>query len=261
MLLLGAALAAAPLARGQTVLPPPSADAQADARQDRVEELQRQLSQATADNETLQHQLRDARAEVSRLQGIVSDLTAANANAVQNTASVSPNGPQAPQSGTVNSDASLNPAQRAAVGTLGTMPSNAAQVAAPAPTSADAYANARALLTSGNYAEAEVAFTDFLQAYPSSREAPEARYWLGAALFARNNYTDAASAFVDYLRHTPNGPNAATAQVNLGFSLARLDHKPQACAAFADVPRRYPHASQAIRDRAAREALALHCTP
>src|SRR5689334_20712529 len=83
LLLLGGVLALAPLARGQTVLPPPAPDAQADARQDQIEQLQRQLTQATADNETLQRQLRDARAEIARLQGVVSDLTAANANAVQ----------------------------------------------------------------------------------------------------------------------------------------------------------------------------------
>lgn len=263
MLLLGAALAVAPLARGQTVLPPAAPNAQADAAQDRIEDLQRQLNQATAQNEDLQHQLHEARAEISRLQGIVSDLTAANQNAVQGSASLSPNGPQPPQTGTVSTDNSsaLNPAQRAAVGTLGTMPATAAppQPGAPAPTSADAYSNARGLLTSGNYAQAEVAFTDFLQTYPASREAPEARYWLGYALLARNNYTDAASNFVEYLRRTPNGPSAPSAQVNLGVALAGMDHKQQACAAFANVPQRYPHAAQSVRDRAAREAHALNC--
>ncbi len=260
MLLLGAALALAPvlapLAHGQTVLPPPQPDAQADARQDQIEELQHQLSQATADNETLQHQLHDARAEIARLQGVVSDLTAANANAVQNASGASSDGPKAPAT---EQTSSLNSAQIAATGTLGSMPANAAPPGAPAPSSADVYANARALLNAGNYAEAEVAFTDFLHDYPSSHEAPEARYWLGSTQLARNNYTDAASTFVDYLRHSPTSANAPLAQVNLGVALAHLDHKPQACAAFADVPRHYPRSSQAVRDRAAREARALNC--
>jgi tol-pal system protein YbgF len=109
-------------------------------------------------------------------------------------------------------------------------------------------------------AQTEVSFTDFLRTYPTSREAPEARYWLGYTLLARNNYTDAASTFVEYLRRTPNGPNAASAQVNLGVALAGLNHKEQACAAFANVPQRYPHSAQSVRQRAAREARALNCS-
>src|SRR5262249_43078102 len=117
----------------------------------------------------------------------------------------------------------------------------------------------RSLLDGGRYAEAEAAFTDFLHNFASSREAPEARYWLGYTLLARNNFTDAAQTFVDYLRRTPNGPNAPAAQVNLGMALAGMNQKPQACAAFADVPHRYPHAAPAVRARAPREAPAPHC--
>ncbi|MEQ1619505.1 MAG: hypothetical protein ABL883_14315, partial [Terricaulis sp.] len=79
---LAAALAAVGMflalpAAAQTQLPAP-AYGQADTRQDRIEELEGQLRDATAENERLQYELLQAQREVRRLGGIVSELTAVN---------------------------------------------------------------------------------------------------------------------------------------------------------------------------------------
>src|SRR5262249_28202694 len=130
VLLLGAALALSTAARGRTVLPPPAHDAPAAARPGHIDRTHHQLTQATnqktAKNEEWQHQLRDARPEIPRLQGIVSDLTAANnGNGLQNPpaqggASFAPAPNTAPNTpagaGLRSSSSGLNSAQVAATG-------------------------------------------------------------------------------------------------------------------------------------------------
>jgi tol-pal system protein YbgF len=248
-------------ASAQTALPPP-AYGTADQRQDQIEELQGQLRDATAQNEQLQYQLLQANREITRLRGMVGEL--AGVNQSLSAAPADPNAAAAPDDGKppepgAPGQSALNDAQQRATGTLGTVPA-AAVPAPPAPADpAPAYSQARQLLNNGRLAEAEAAFTDFLQVYPNAETAPDARYLLAYTLLARNSYNEAASGFVDYLRRYPNGARAPDAQVRLGMALNGMGQTRQACAAWADVPRRYTRAPQSLRDRAASEARAAHC--
>jgi tol-pal system protein YbgF len=151
-----------------------------------------------------------------------------------------------------NTPAAAPPAQ---TGSLGTLP--ASQLPGEA---GPAYSRARETLMRGNYAEAEAAFSEFLQVHGDAATAPDARYWFAFTLLARNNFTDAAANFVTYLQAYPNGPRAPDAQVRLGIALAGMGQNRQACSAFNALPRRYPRAPQAVRDLAQREAAALSCT-
>ena len=247
----------------------PAIESQADQQQDRVEELQRQLTDATAENENLQHQLMDAQREITRLRAMVGNLAQVNQDAVAaiqnpNAPAPAPNGPSAsvPSSQPNNldgaADAGAKPVPANAQGQLGTL-SESELPAPPMPTPADAYANARSLLVNGQYAEAENAFGDFLQRYPNADTAPDAQFWLAFTQLARNNYQDAAANFVRYLQAAPNAPRAPEAQVRLGMALAGMGQTRQACGAFANLPRRYPQAARNIRDLAAREAHASAC--
>jgi tol-pal system protein YbgF len=138
------------------------------------------------------------------------------------------------------------------------MPANAAP-ATPLMDPADAYSRAREMLVSGNYAEAEVAFGDFLERYPRAENRADARFWFAFTQLARNNYQDAAANFVQYLQDTPQGPRAPEAQVRLGMALAGMDQQRQACQAFASLTRRYPNAPRNVRDLATRESRAAQC--
>ena len=261
-----------------------AAQAQADAQQDRIEDLQRQLVDATAANENLQHQLMDAQREITRLRAMVGNLAQVNQDAVAaiqnpNAAaaqpaspalapdqSVPPPPPPPPLSGPGSPRADLNGAADAGgkplppgvQGQLGTLTERELP-ALPTPTADDAYANARTLLVNGQYPEAEEAFSSFLQHYPNASTASDARFWYAFTLLARNNYQDAASNFVRYLQAAPNSPRAPEAQVRLGMSLAGMGQTQQACGAYANLSRRYPNAPRNIRDLAAREARASHC--
>jgi len=252
---------------------PPTAVQQADEQQNRIEELEAQLRDATAQNEDLQHQLMDAQREITRLHGMVGELAGVNQSLqAGQTAPADPNaappptdsGPSgAPLAGgnqrSDNNDSTLTDAQTRTTGSLGTLSVSDAPSGPPPADPAQVYADARSLLVGGKYADAEIAFQQYLQQFPDSQNAPDARFWLAYTLLARNNYQDAASNFVDYLQHNRTAARAPEAQVRLGMALAGLGQTQQACAAFADVTRRYPNATRAVRDLATRESNAARC--
>ncbi|QGZ96382.1 tol-pal system protein YbgF [Terricaulis silvestris] len=252
-------------AAAQTRLPPPAVSSTADARQDRIEELETQLREAEARNEQLQRQLNEANRNVNRLQGLVDEAVGVNRSLQEGLTAPAPADGATPaptqrSGGSAEAAPSeLTGAQRAATGTLGSMSASTTDTATPVMDPADAYSRARELLVDGNYAEAEVAFEDFLQRYPQAPTAADARFWFAFTQLARNNYQDAAANFVQYLRDTPQGPRAPEAQVRLGMALAGMEQRAQACQAFSSLVRRYPNAARNIRDLAAREARAAQC--
>jgi|CXWL01.1.fsa_nt_gi TolA-binding protein len=263
-LLVAAGLALSPAAFAQTQLPPPGSYGQADARQDRIEELEQQLRDSTAENERVQYELVQANREIARLRGLVGELASVNQSAVESVQqpaaqTTSPQGgPATPQPPPASAPTTA-PQQTGSLGTLSVnqLPGEAGP----------AYTRARELLVNGNYAEAENAFGEFLQAFPTAETAADARFWYAFTLLARNNYGGAKDNFIQYLRDTPRGPRAPEAQVRLGVALAGLARDGendaaelrQACGAFSSLRTRYPNAGANIVDLARREARAANC--
>lgn len=237
-------------ATAQTQLPPP-AFGQADARQDRIEELEGQLRDATAENERLQFELNQTQREVNRLRAMVGDLANVNQSLSDGATAPPAAAPPTPPSQQRRSEATPQPAQTGSLGTLPAteLPGN----------EGSAYSYARELLANGKYAEAEAAFAQFLQTYPNGDTTADARFLFAFTLLARNNYQDAAANFVQYLQATPNGPRAPEAQARLGMALAGMGQTRQACGAFATLARRYPNAPRYVRDLSTRESRAANC--
>jgi tol-pal system protein YbgF len=270
-LVAAASLALALPASAQTQLPPPTSYAPADARQDRIEELEAQLRQSTAETEELQRQLMLANREITRLRGMVGELAEVNQGAVDSLGD--PNAPAQQVGGPSGlapppkpddeqlSGASLSGAQARATGTLGTL--NESQLPAPSMPIRDAgddYDAARNLLNNGQLAEAEVAFSDFLERHPEDANAADARYWYAFTLLARHSYQDAAANFVNYLQNHGATARAPEAQVRLGMALIGMGQQRQGCGAFNQLTTRYPNAARSVRDLAAREARAAQCS-
>jgi TolA-binding protein len=241
-------------AAAQTQLPPP-AFGQADNRQDRIEELERQLREATAENERLQFQLHQAQREVTRLNGVVGELAGVNQSLQQTPPPAEGGGAQTPPP----RPQPPAPAPPRQTGALGTLP--AAQLPG---TEAQAYSYARELQTQGRYADAEAAFAQLLQTYPNGETAIDTRFLLARTQLARNNFRDAAQNFIRYMRAAPQGPRAPEAQLGLGMALMGLSQdgendaaeRRQACEAFTLMPQNTP---RQVRERAAGEARAAHC--
>lgn len=243
----------APAAFAQTQLPPPSYG-QADARQDRIEELESQLREATAENERVQYELMQAQREIQRLRNMVGQLSSVN----EALATPEPGATPAPTPSTPSAranDAAPAPQQQPAqTGQLGTLPAD--QLPGDA---GQAYSRARELLVAGRLAEAEAAFEEFLRRFPDSDTVADARFWFGYTLLARNNYRAAAQSFVQYLQSWPRGARAPDAQLRLGMALVGVGETASACSAFRALPTRYPNASAEIRRRATEEARAARC--
>jgi TolA-binding protein len=266
-------LFAAP-ASAQTQLPPPSQFGNADARQDRIEELQQQLTEATAENERLQYELNQRDREIQRLRSMVGELAGVNqslSTPPADGAATPPAQPNGQRSEGGPAPASLNPAQQANTGTLGSIPAGAASpppvAEAAAPTADELYARAQGFLQAAQFPQAETAFGEFLERYPNVVQTPNARFWYAFTLLARNNFGDAAASFAQYLQRTPQGPRAPEAQVRLGMALAGMARDGnndaaelrQACGAFSSLTTRYPNAPRNVRDLATREARAANC--
>ncbi len=246
-----AGLLFAPAALAQTQLPPPSYG-QADDRQDRIEELEAQLRESTAENERIQYELVQAQRELRRLQAMVSELTGANqALSTPEPGAETPSPATPAPSGAAPNAAPRAPAQ---TGQLGTLPADQLPGDAGA-----AYSRARELLVSGRNAEAEAAFEEFLRRFPEADTAADARFWFGYTLLARNNFADAAASFVQYLERNPRGPRAPEAQVRLGMALHGMGENRRACAAYSSLASRYPNAPADVRRLAQREAGVARC--
>jgi len=248
-------------ASAQTTLPPP-AYGDADARQDRIEQLERELVDATAENERLQHQLNQAQREITRLRAMVGDLASVNQDLQTGQTPPADGSSAAPPSTPPAAPPQQQRSGPAQQGTLGTLSADQLPGDAGA-----AYTHARQFLIENRLAEAEVAFGQFLQAFPDAETANDARYWFAFTLLARHNYDDAAQNFITYLERAPNGPRAPDAQMYLGMALiakGREDENAaavrQGCLALTSLTRRYPNAPRHIRDRAAGEARAASCS-
>jgi tol-pal system protein YbgF len=219
------ALTLAPVS-AQTFVTPVTPDPQEVALVDRVDHLEAENRKLTADNERLQFELRKAREDLSRL------------NAQLGT-EPEPKPAEAPK-----------PA-----------PQPAAPVAAPAPTvdSATAYKDAYNYVMSSDHAGAENALQRFLTTYPSSEQAPEARYWLGQVLMAQGKAPEAAEQFLNVVRNSAKSPKAPDSYVYLGMAMKQMGQNDQACAVFRDVATKFPNATAAVKQKASQQARS--CQP
>ena len=108
------------------------------------------------------------------------------------------------------------------------------------------YREGHGALIQKDYASAEGAFRQLIDAYPNDRLAGKAQYWVGETLFARSQYKDAADAFLKAYKNDELGEKASDALLKLGMSLAELGQKEAACSTFQELKAKYPGAPEPI---------------
>ena len=133
------------------------------------------------------------------------------------------------------------------------------QVGPPSGDPAADYKVAYELFVSGQYASAETAFRQFLDAYPGDEHAADATYWLGQSLFSRGMYREAALEFVNSHKRYPKSARAADTMLLLGKSLAGIPEREAACQTFAAALKQYPTMSNALRQRVITEQANAGC--
>lgn len=121
------------------------------------------------------------------------------------------------------------------------------------------YSGAYNLVLSGDYAQAESAFQEFVDTYPDSSRAADASFWLGESQFSQGKYTDAARTFLNAQQSHPESGKAPEMLLKLGMSLAALENRETACATYGEVLTRYPDVSSSVREKVLREQSAANC--
>jgi tol-pal system protein YbgF len=272
----GLVLVAAPMAFSQTPMEDPL-DARDAKRVDRMEKVVRELrdivfkAQRTGAPVVVQPADTDARMAdlANRLGDLEQSLTRLNGSieAATHEADVAK-----------RENAALSAQVKALTDRLAAAEQKAAEaatVAAPAPSgeepppppagpdqkaaAADAFAQARQLMLSGDYDGAETAFSGFVSAYPDDAKTPEARYWWGKTLSVRGAHANAASAYIGAIRGWPKTGWAPDAVGELARSLLALKKPDDACAALSELGKRYPKAPAAVTTRAAATARQAKC--
>jgi tol-pal system protein YbgF len=125
-----------------------------------------------------------------------------------------------------------------------------------APPSGDAptlYQQGYGALLQKDYAGAEAAFSQLVQAYPNDPLAANAQYWLGESYYVRGQYKNAADAFLKgYKKYKKykSGDKAPDTLLKLGMALAELGQKDAACSTLDELKTKYPGAPEYIGDEA-----------
>jgi len=142
--------------------------------------------------------------------------------------------------------------------TTSTPPASAPTTATP--TAPDALAEQRAydsahqLRRIGNYAGAISAFQAFVKAWPKSRLAPAAQYWIGDSHFNLREYRVAISSQRQLIATWPDNEKVPDALLNIASSQAELGESAAARRTLEDLVARHPKSEAA--DRAKRRLAA-----
>ncbi|MGL4322754.1 MAG: tol-pal system protein YbgF [Beijerinckiaceae bacterium] len=121
------------------------------------------------------------------------------------------------------------------------------------------FAQAQDMMKRGEYANAEMAFRQFLQAHPKSTLVAEATFQLGETYNQRSQYREAAEQYLKVSTAWPQSTRAATAMLRLGVALNALGAKDQACATLQEIDKRYPNASAIVKRGVEREFRRAKC--
>jgi tol-pal system protein YbgF len=109
----------------------------------------------------------------------------------------------------------------------------------------DVYDAAMQDLSLGNYDLAEVGFVQFLQEYPSSSLADDARYGLAETYYARSRYQDAADEYTRVIDHNDKGKRAPAALLKLGLCYRALGRRQDARLTWKQLLDDFPDSEEA----------------
>ena len=224
----------------------PSGD-YAQRLEQRIGDLESQVTQMTGTIETLTHSNSELTAQMERL-GKDNDMRFKDLEGRGGSgASASLAAPQQDDSSTRGSSpanmGTLNQRDLSAPKGAGAPPPQQ-RASLPAGSPQQQYDYAYSLLSNArseaDYNAAAGAFKDFLDKNPTGPLASAARYWQGQSHFVNKDYQTAASIFLDGYQKDQKGQKAPDTLLKLGMSLTYLDKKKEACATFDKLTKDFP---------------------
>ncbi len=116
-------------------------------------------------------------------------------------------------------------------------------------------------LSKGDFAFAEDQFSQYLELYPDSQQAPDAANFLGDVLIQRAAYDEAAEVLLNAFQKAPDSPKAPDLLLKLGMSLSGAGERETACRTFAEIDKRYTTLEPAFITRLGEEKSRAECPP
>ncbi|MDR7231242.1 tol-pal system protein YbgF [Caulobacter sp. BE264] len=220
------------------VVQPAETDAQIAALNERVSDLEQTLTRLNGQNEATNFELTKAQRAAAE-QKARADALEQRLAAIEKTLA----------------DLQASATAQASPPLAGDVPPPPAPPADPAV----AFKQAKDLLLAGDYANAEQAFAAYVNNYPDTPRASEARYWLGETQFVREAYTDAAGNYIGAIRGWPQTSWAPDATLKLARSMVALKKTAEACRTLDELAKRYPKAPAQVNSRAASTRVAAKC--
>jgi len=122
------------------------------------------------------------------------------------------------------------------------------------PREKDDFEAALGVFRSGQFAQAQTAFAEFVKRYPQSGYNASALFWLGNAQYATRNYNEAIANFRSMLSLAPDHAKAPEAVLSIANCQIELKDTRAARRTLEDLTKAYPQseAAQAGRERLSR---------
>jgi len=108
-----------------------------------------------------------------------------------------------------------------------------------------AYEGPMGLFRSGKYKEAASSFGAFLEAYPNSQLAPEARFYQGSSRYASKDFKGAIQGLQEMVQANPTDPRAPDALLVIAASQIEVNNMAGAKASLQRIMKEYPQTSAA----------------
>ncbi|MCW8879613.1 MAG: tol-pal system protein YbgF [Kangiellaceae bacterium] len=108
------------------------------------------------------------------------------------------------------------------------------------------FENAFKLVRNRNYDQAVQSFESFLQNYPTSGYADNARFWIGQVYFAQSKFSEAEQQFSLLRTEYPESSKMSAAILKLAEIKVRLENWEEAKALYSEVVNKYTGAPQQL---------------
>ncbi|MBW1988129.1 MAG: tol-pal system protein YbgF [Deltaproteobacteria bacterium] len=119
----------------------------------------------------------------------------------------------------------------------------------------DLYQKAKTTLDNGETARARKLFLEFLKKFPASRNADNARFWIGETYYQEKWYEKSILEYQKVIEDFPKGNKVPAALLKQGMAFAQLEDPGNAKLMWEELVRRFPGSTEAGIARKKLDAL------
>ena len=107
------------------------------------------------------------------------------------------------------------------------------------------YSDARAAYDNGDLDKARQLFQKLIKAFPKSKNADNAQFWIGESYYREKWYERAILEYQTVIEKYPNGNKVPAAMLKQGMALQQIGEKPSARLILEELVKKYPKSSEA----------------